>query len=457
MKSFAIASLCAATAFSRAMVGTNIGGWQVLEPWITPSLFYRFLGKTQSDGVGMDQYTFCEALGPEEGNAVLREHWDNWITEDTFQQMADREVEMIRLPIGDWALKPYGPYVGCTDGAADKITWALDMGEKYGIQVLLDVHAVKGSQNGYDNSGLSNYTTWSDENNFDHWSHALGEWMGDYDEVKENCKYTHYNWENIAFAVDTIQGILDQWGDHPALAAIEPVNEPWWCSDMGILKAFYKDVRNLMREQQPRLIFVFHDAFHFSADDWNDLFDDDDHENVVMDTHQYFAWWGANDDIGSYCDGYGGTFNEAAKIKYDIWVGEWSLATDVCALWLGGFNDANTDAAFTCQRVDCPYTYMPTLGTDFDRTADSLGPYGATGLTRDHSIIKNGTCAKDSDYFPDDQVMRLGQCSLDIFNWAVQGHFMWTVRNELEERWNYIDSYDKGWIKNQDTNVEIEE
>lgn len=75
--------------------------------------------------------------------------------------------------------------------------------------MLLDVHAVKGSQNGYDNSGLSNYTTWSDENNFDHWSHALGEWMGDYDEVRENCKYTHYNWENISFAVDTIQGLLD--------------------------------------------------------------------------------------------------------------------------------------------------------------------------------------------------------------------------------------------------------
>jgi len=99
---------------------------------------------------------------------------------------------------------------------------------------------------------------------------------------------------------------------------------------LGILKAFYKDVRNLMREQKPNLKFVFHDAFHFSADTWNDLFDDDDHENVVMDTHQYFAWWGAQDDIGNYCDGYGGTFNEAAKIKYDIWVGEWSLATDVC-------------------------------------------------------------------------------------------------------------------------------
>ena len=46
--------------------------------------------------------------------------------------------------------------------------------------------------------------------------------------------------------------------------------------------------------------------------------------------------------------------------------------------------------------------------------------------------------------------MRLGQCVIDIFNWAIDGHFMWTVRNELEPRWNYITSYDKGWIKNAD-------
>jgi len=138
----------------------------------------------------------------------------------------------------------------------------------------------------------------------------------------------------------------------------------------------------------------------------------------------------------------------ALDVKYEVWVGEWSLATDVCALWLGGFNDANTDAAHTCQMVDCPVSYMPVNGVDFDRTAADLGPYGASGLTRSHSTIQNGKCAIDSAFYNDDDVMRLGQCTLDIFNWAVDGHFMWTVRNELESRWNYVDSYDKGWIKN---------
>jgi len=134
----------------------------VLEPWITPSLFYRFLGNTHAEGVGMDSYTFCEALGPEEGNAVMRAHWDTWITEDLIKDLADREVEIVRLPIGDWTTTSYGPYDGCMDGAAEKIEWLMDTCHKYGIKVLLDVHAIKDSQNGFDNSGKASNVEWTD-------------------------------------------------------------------------------------------------------------------------------------------------------------------------------------------------------------------------------------------------------------------------------------------------------
>ena len=92
-------------------------------------------------------------------------------------------------------------------------------------------------------------------------------------------------------------------------------------------------------------------------------------------------------DIGDYCDEYGGTMQNLMSVKYEVWVGEWSLATDVCALWLGGFNDANTDASRECQRVECPTTYMPVHGTDFDRTNPNLGPYGSSGLDRSHATI----------------------------------------------------------------------
>jgi glucan 1,3-beta-glucosidase len=50
--------------------GTSLGGWLVLEPWITPSLFYQFLGASRRFGateapkhIGLDSYSFCTALG----------------------------------------------------------------------------------------------------------------------------------------------------------------------------------------------------------------------------------------------------------------------------------------------------------------------------------------------------------------------------------------------------------
>lgn len=107
-----------------------------------------------------------------------------------------------------------------------------------------------------------------------------------------------------------------------------------------------------------------------------------------MDTHQYYAWDPAHGPIATYCSEYATRLSLANSVKYDIWVGEWSLATDVCALWLGGFNDANANAAYTCQRVECPYSYMPVHGVDFDRTAAKLGPFGDTGLDRDHATIQ---------------------------------------------------------------------
>jgi len=67
--------------------------------------------------------------------------------------------------------------------------------------------------------------------------------------------------------------------------ALEPVNEPWWSSDLSVLKYFYKMAREEVRKYNPDVLFVFHDAFHSDGDTWNDLFSDYDMENVVMDTH----------------------------------------------------------------------------------------------------------------------------------------------------------------------------
>ncbi len=85
----------------------------VLEPWITPSLFYQFLGGNETS-VAMDHYSFCEVLGPTEGNKQLRRHWESWVTEDIIRDLAKSgAVNSLRLPVGDFMFQPYGPYGEC--------------------------------------------------------------------------------------------------------------------------------------------------------------------------------------------------------------------------------------------------------------------------------------------------------------------------------------------------------
>ena len=41
------------------------------------------------------------------------------------------------------------------NGCVEYLDEAFDWAEKYGLQILIDLHTVPGSQNGYDNGGLT--------------------------------------------------------------------------------------------------------------------------------------------------------------------------------------------------------------------------------------------------------------------------------------------------------------
>ena len=92
--------------------GAALGGWLVLEPWITPSLFYQFLGASQkwgdqaSEHVGLDTLSFCSALGPVEANKQLRRHWKTWITEQQIIDLRALGADTVRIPVGDWMYVP---------------------------------------------------------------------------------------------------------------------------------------------------------------------------------------------------------------------------------------------------------------------------------------------------------------------------------------------------------------
>jgi glucan 1,3-beta-glucosidase len=106
-----------------------------LEPWITPSIFEPW-----SNGGGViDEYTLTQTLGPTAAQDQLKAHWESWITQDDFNEIASMGLNHVRIPIGYWALNPLpqDPYVqGQLPILDNAIIWARNAS----LKVLLDVH-----------------------------------------------------------------------------------------------------------------------------------------------------------------------------------------------------------------------------------------------------------------------------------------------------------------------------
>lgn len=128
--------------------GVNLGGWLSLEPFITPSLFDYDIRL----GI-VDEYTLSKHLGPRTTATTLEKHYATFVTEQTFKEIRDAGLDHVRIPYSYWAVQTYDddPYLF-------RISWryllrGIEWARKYGLRVNLDLHALPGSQNGWNHSG----------------------------------------------------------------------------------------------------------------------------------------------------------------------------------------------------------------------------------------------------------------------------------------------------------------
>lgn len=322
--------------------GTALGGWLVLEPWITPSLFYQFLGASDKWGddapkkVAVDSSSFCIALGKEEANKQLRRHWKTWVTEDEIKFIAISGLDTIRIPVGDWMYIPYEPYIGCMDGALEELERVLRLCEKYNLKVVLDIHAIKGSQNGLDNSGTTVNFKWTGVKSrngsahYDHWDIRGAEWIGNFDGLLN--QYRSINYTNIEHSLNVVKKLVKLYANEKVIIGLEPVNEPWWPTPIDVLKEFYWDSYQIVQELAPHWVTVFHDSFRLNADIWSNFMTDCD--NWAIDTHLYQAWAfdGEPDWFIEHACLDGDNIRLLESLNIPVIVGEWSLATDNCAM-----------------------------------------------------------------------------------------------------------------------------
>lgn len=120
---------------TQKVYGVNLGGWFVLEPWITPSIFQPWAGTQQV----VDEYTFSATVGKQQAQSQLSAHWNSFITEDDFRQIAAVGLNHVRIPIGYWAVNPQpgDPYV---QGQLDVLDRAVGWANTHNLKVMLDLH-----------------------------------------------------------------------------------------------------------------------------------------------------------------------------------------------------------------------------------------------------------------------------------------------------------------------------
>lgn len=225
------------------MRAVNLGGWLVLEKWMTPSLF---------DGTDApDEYNLLLQLGDKRFD-IMKEHRDTYMKEEDFKWISDYGIDTVRIPVGHWLFEAQSPYIEAQSYLDLAFYWA----NKYNLQVMLDVHAAPGCQNGFDNGGLSGICLW------------------------------HTKQEYIDQTLDFIKKLCEVYKDNPMFRGIELLNEPRWDVPMDIIQQFYLDGYQIVRDICGKEKYVvFHDAFRIEQ--WETFSTVNSFDNVYLDTHMY--------------------------------------------------------------------------------------------------------------------------------------------------------------------------
>ena len=256
--------------------GVNLGNWLVLEKWMNPALFE---GTTAED-----EYYLPRQLSPEVYEARIKIHRSEDITARDFVTFKRMGLESVRIPVPYFIFGDREPFIGCIEELDKAFNWA----EKYGLTILIDLHTVPMSQNGFDNGGIS----------------GVCKWAQDPDEVE--------------FALSVLERLAQRYGTRKGLLGIQPLNEPitenmWKTMDiehryppadpvlaqgsapitMDFLRKYSLDAYDRISKYMPKDKYVvIHDGFELMA--WKDFMQEEKYSNVILDTHQYLMVAEAN-------------------------------------------------------------------------------------------------------------------------------------------------------------------
>lgn len=269
--------------------GVNLGGWLVLERWISPSVFAGTEAK--------DEYSLCQQLGPQEAARRLMRHRDTFITEDHIRQIAELGLNTVRVPIGYWLFGRQQPFV---DGANRYVERLFAWADECRLKIILDFHAAPGSQNGHDHSGRAGKVGW------------------------------HTDEAHIEASLAFIKRLAARYGREPALRGIELLNEPNWEAGPSQLLDYYQRATRAVRAHcHQSVAIIVSDAYR--PKEMSKALRRAKLNDVTLDVHLYQLFTPEDRalDLNGHLRKVDKVWNkELKKLRrhHDVLVGEWSAA-----------------------------------------------------------------------------------------------------------------------------------
>ncbi len=174
--------------------GVNLGNWFVQEPWMTVSEIGDFDTGVYTDVRGLAAMKQNPNLTDEQIDELRKLYIDTYIQEGDFKNIADLGLNCVRINFTYMNLTTDGRTL--RENAFDKLDWALDMCEKYGLYAILDLHGAVGSQNMDNHSGTD----------------------ADWD--------LYPNEEHRAWTIELWKAVAQRYKDRTVVAAYDLLNEP---------------------------------------------------------------------------------------------------------------------------------------------------------------------------------------------------------------------------------------
>lgn len=301
--------------------GVNLGNWLVLEKWMSPLMF--------EETAAEDEYRLVRELSEEVYRERMERHRSEYITQTDFMMIKQMGCNAVRIPIPYYIFGDRPPYIGCIEYLDRAFDWA----EEYGLQILIDLHTVPGSQNGFDNGGICGVCCWAEQP------------------------------DEVEFVLNLLERLAQRYGHRNGLFGIQPLNEPitdvllgdktWKQHEaegayrarnaqmleasapikLSFLREFYTEAYVRIRRYMPApKYYVIHDAFMITA--WKDFMQTSEYENVILDSHMYLSSLeigGVERSLQGYGFGldygYGRRITEMSEY-FPVICGEWCLSNE---------------------------------------------------------------------------------------------------------------------------------